>query len=94
MTLYQGIPDFGEFHDFRLLFSCQVTYDSFVTPWTIACQAPLSMGFPNQEYWTGLPFPSPGDFPNSGIEPVSHALQVDSLLLSHQESLCFLEYLY
>ena len=41
----------------------------FVTLWTIACQAPLSMGFPKQEYWSGLPFPSPGDIPNPGIEP-------------------------
>ena len=43
----------------------------FVTPWTAACQAPLSMGFSRQEYWSGLPFPSPGDLPNPGIEPVS-----------------------
>ena len=41
----------------------------FATPWTIACQAPLSMAFPRQEYWTGLPFPSPGDLPDPGIEP-------------------------
>ena len=51
----------------------------FVTPWTIACQAPLSMGFSRQEYWSGLPFPSPGDLPNPGIEPRSPALQADSL---------------
>ena len=43
----------------------------FATPWTIACQAPLSMGFSRQEYWSGLPFPSPGDFPNPGIKPAS-----------------------
>ena len=43
-------------------------------PMTIACQAPLSMGFPRQEYWSGLTFPSPGDFPYPGIEPVSPAL--------------------
>ena len=48
--------------------------NSFVTPWTVACQAPLSMGFPRQEYWSGLPFPSPGDLPNPGTEPVSPAL--------------------
>ena len=48
------------------------------TSWTVARQAPLSMGFPRQEYWSGLPFPSPGDLPNSGIEPRSPALQVDS----------------
>ena len=43
-------------------------------PWTVALQAPLSMGFPKQVYWSGLPFPSPGDLPNSGIEPESPAL--------------------
>ena len=41
----------------------------FMTPWTIACQAPLSMGFSRQEYWSGLPCPPPGDLPNPGIEP-------------------------
>ena len=46
----------------------------FATPWTVACQAPLSMGFPRQEYWSGLPFLSPGDLPNPGIKPVSPAL--------------------
>ena len=40
----------------------------FATPWTVAHQAPLSMGFSRQEYWSGLPFPSPGDLPNPGIE--------------------------
>ena len=43
----------------------------FVTPWTVACQAPLSMGFSRQEYWSGLPFPPPDDVPDSGIEPTS-----------------------
>ena len=51
----------------------------FATPWTIARQAPLSMGFSRQEYWSGLPFPPPGDLPNPGIEPVSPSLQADSL---------------
>ena len=46
--------------------------------WTIVHQAPLSMGFSQQEYWSGLPFPSPGDLPNPGIEPGSLALQADS----------------
>ena len=46
----------------------------FVTPWTVARQAPLLMGFSRQEYWSGLPFPSPGDLPNPGIKPVSPAL--------------------
>ena len=49
------------------------------TPWTIARQAPLSMGFSRQEYWSGLPLPSPGDLPNLEIEPGSPALQADSL---------------
>ena len=43
----------------------------FATPWTVAHQAPLSMNFSRQEYWSGLPFPSPGDLPDSGIEPMS-----------------------
>ena len=45
-----------------------------MTPWTVAQQAPLSMGFPKQEYWSGLPHPSPGDLPDPGIEPTSPAL--------------------
>ena len=57
-----------------------------VTPWTIAHQAPLSMGFSRPGYWSGLSFPFPGDLPNPGIEPGSSALQADSLLLSHQGS--------
>ena len=50
-----------------------------MTPWTVAHQAPLSMGFSRQEYWSGLPFPSPGDLPNPGIKPGSPALQADAL---------------
>ena len=46
----------------------------FVTPWSLACQAPLSMGLSRQEYWSGLPFPTPGDLPNPGIELRSPAL--------------------
>ena len=49
------------------------------TPWTVACQTPLSMEFSRQEYWSGLPFPSPGDLPHPGIKPRSPALQEDSL---------------
>ena len=49
------------------------------TPWTAAYQAPPSMGFFRQEYWSGLPFPSPGDLPNLGIEPRSPTLQADAL---------------
>ena len=52
----------------------------FATPWTVAYQAAPSMGFSRQEYWSGLPFPSPGDLPNPGIEPGSPALQTDVLL--------------
>ena len=51
----------------------------FVTPWTVAYQAPPSTGFSRQEYWSGLPFPSPGDLPDPGIESGSPALQADAL---------------
>ena len=51
----------------------------FTTLWTVACQASLSMGFSRQEYWSGLPFPSPGDLPNPGIEPRSPTLEADAL---------------
>ena len=51
----------------------------FVTPWTVACQAPLSMELSRQENWNRLPCPSPGDLSDPGIEPGSPALQVDSL---------------
>ena len=61
----------------------------FATAWTVAWQALLSMGFSRQEYWSGLPCPSPGDLPDPGIKPTSlvfSALQEDSLPLSHQRS--------
>ena len=64
-------------------------FDFFVTPRTAACQAPLSMEFFGQEYWSGLPFPPQRDLPNPGVEstfPVSPALLVDSLPPSHQGS--------
>ena len=51
----------------------------YVTPWTVAHQPPLSMQFSRQEYWRGLPFPSPGNLPDPGIEPGSPILQADSL---------------
>ena len=51
----------------------------FATPWTVAYEAPPSMGFSRQEYWSGLPFPSPGDLPDPGIEPRSPAVQADAL---------------
>ena len=59
--------------------SCFSRVQLLVTLWTVVRQAPLSMGFSRQEYWSGLPFPSPGDLPNPGIEPGSPALQADSL---------------
>ena len=56
---------------------------TLVTLWTVAHQAPLSMGFSRQGYWSGLPFPSPGDLPDPGIEPRSPALQAFSLPTEH-----------
>ena len=53
---------------------------TLMIPWTVSCQAPLSMGFSRQEYWNGLPFPPPGALPDPGIKPRSPALQADSLL--------------
>ena len=67
-----------------------------VTLWTTARQSPLSMGFSSQEYWSGLPCPSPGDLPYPEIEPASPApsvLQEDSLLLSHWGSLYNIVYI-
>ena len=64
----------------------------FATPWTVAHQAPLSMGFPRQGYWSGLPFPSPGNIPDPGIEPISLASprwQTDSLPLCHWEAVFY-----
>ena len=52
----------------------------FATPWTVAYQAPPSMGFSRQEYWSGVPLPSPGELPNPGIEPKSPSLQAEALL--------------
>ena len=54
--------------------SCFSRVQLFATPWTIACQVPLSMGFSRQEYWSVLPFPSPGDLPNPGVKSVSLTL--------------------
>ena len=51
----------------------------FATPWGVTYQASLSVGFSRQEYWSGVPFPSPGDLPNPGIEPGSPALRADAL---------------
>ena len=72
-----------------LMFICcclvEVMSDSFEIPWTIARQAPLSLGFPRQQYWHGLALPSPQDLPDPGTEPLSPPL--DSLPLSHLESM-------
>ena len=59
---------------------------TLVTLWTVASQAPLTMGFSRQEYWSGLPFPSPGDLPNPGIKPRSPRLQADSLPTAMREA--------
>ena len=56
------------------LFSHQAVFDSFATPWTVAHQVPLSIGFPRQEFWTGLPFSSPRDIPDPGIKLTFPAL--------------------
>ena len=58
----------------------------FATPWTVAHQAPPSMEFSRQEYWSGLPFPSPGDLPDPRIEPRSPSLQADIYHLSRREA--------
>ena len=62
-----------------LLFSRSVVSNSFATPWAVACEAPLSMGFPRQQYGGELLFPSPADLPDPGIKPKSPTLQADSL---------------
>ena len=66
-----------------LLLNCSVVSYSFETPWAVARQSPLSMERPRQEYWSGLPFPPPGNLPDPGIELKSPALQVNSLPVSH-----------
>ena len=64
-------------------FRRKVVSDFFVTPWTVACQAPLSIGFPRTEYWSGLPFPSPGDLPDPEIEPTSPSLAGGVFFFNH-----------
>ena len=73
--------------------ACSIVSDS-VTPWAVAHQASVSMEFSRQEYWSGLPFPPPGDLPDPGIEPMSPAspsLQANSLPLSHRGSLQYFQ---
>ena len=65
------VPIKIKMHVIVLVLSRSVMSDSFVAPWTVGLQAPLSMGFPRQEYWSGLPFSSPGDIPHPGIEPTA-----------------------
>ena len=68
------------YSEYKLKKESKVTQSCpFGTPWTVTYQAPLSMGFSRQEYWNGLPFISPGDLPDPGIEPRSPALQADAL---------------
>ena len=74
MSILLGSPGAFLWKRVRVRVSCHVMSDSLATTCTVACQAPLSLGFPRQEYWSGLPFPLPGDLPNAGIEPVSPAL--------------------
>ena len=61
------------------MLSCFSRVQLLATLWTVALQAPLFMGFSRQEYWSGLPYPSPGDLPDPGIEPRAPALQADAL---------------
>ena len=81
------LPLFYMYYLFFLILSCVCQSLNhvwlFMTLWTVAYQAPLSMVFPRQEYWSGFLFPSPRDFSDPGIEPRFPALQVDSLPLSH-----------
>ena len=80
-----GCPSMGSHrvgHDWSDL----VAAAAAATPWTLANQAPLSMGLSGQDYWSGLPFPSPGDLPDSGMEPGSPALRQILYRLSHQGS--------
>ena len=60
------------------MYSVAKSRPTLCNPWTVAHQPPLSMEFSRQEYWSGLPFPCPGNLPNPGVEPRSPALQVDS----------------
>ena len=63
---------------------------TLATPWTVAHQPPLSMGFPKKEYWSGLPFLSPGDLPDPGIEPGSPASEADALTSEPPGKPCFI----
>ena len=74
------MPNFPDYEHLPVYAACMIScVQLFETPWTVAHQAPSSMGFSRQEYWSGLPFPSPGDLPYPGIEHRSPALQADAL---------------
>ena len=80
------------------MYACSVaqSVQLFATLWTMACQVPLSMGFPRQKYWSGLPFPSPGDLHDPVIKltfPVSLALQADSLSIEPLGTMPHVEYI-
>ena len=68
--------------------------NSFVTLWTVACQDPLFTGFPRQDYWSGLSFPSPGDLPDPGIEPKSPALAGRFFIMEPPEKPILIPYTY
>ena len=65
------------------MLSCFSCVQLFATPWTVAHQAPLSMGFSRQEHWSGLPCPPPGNLPDPGIKPISHTSCTDRQVLYH-----------
>ena len=70
--LFAGVIELRRGHGGSAQCPCSLSHvQLFAIPWTVAHQAPLSMGFSRQEYWSGLPYPPPGDLPNPGIEPVS-----------------------
>ena len=85
-TKKKNITSSDFFESTQLVLAFSISSDSFVTSWTVACQVPLAMGFPRQDYWSEQPFSSAGDLPDPGIKPVSPVLQMDSLLLRHQGS--------
>ena len=83
VLLYSSLAHYLTYSRYKIVFN---HVQLFATPWTVAHQAPLSVGFSRQEYWSRLPFPPRGDLPDPGIEPSSPkspALQADSLPLSH-----------
>ena len=79
MPVYVCLPFLKLLHESESVSQLLSRVRLFATPWTASLQAPLSMGFSRQEYWSGLPCPPPGDRPDPGIEPGSAASQADSL---------------